>query len=183
MTMMTKYQVLLALCSYLSAELERDADRSGEYIRFLDEAAPDSKGGEEHGIYEEFMRIAGEVLGSDTCTFSEGWYLAGRCLYELSWSGRDVDEVLAVFSRCSEEEWEETVLGLSEGYAGYYRCPCCLNLNPMEDDGKYEICGFCGWENDPAQKRDPDLAGGANAMSLNEARESYLRTKADTAED
>ena len=38
----------------------------------------------------------------------------------------------------------------------------------------YEICD-CGWQNDPLQFDKPDYRGGANVMSLNEAREAYAR--------
>ena len=175
--MMTKYQILLALYSYLAQELSRDGEKSAEYRDYLAGAEPLGKdeGTAEPEIYEEFMRIADEVMESDTCTFSEGWYFAGRYLYELSWSGKDMDEVLAVFSGCSEDEWEEIVHGLSGRRTGLFRCPCCGCYTLEEGSGKYDICEVCGWEDDPKQLRDPDLAGGANDVSLSEARENYLR--------
>lgn len=49
-------------------------------------------------------------------------------------------------------------------------CPVC---GKYRFDEAYEICEVCGWENDPLQRRDPDMAGGANSQSLNEARRSY----------
>ena len=36
----------------------------------------------------------------------------------------------------------------------------------------FEICD-CGWQNDPLQFDKPDYKGGANQMSLNEARKAY----------
>ena len=51
------------------------------------------------------------------------------------------------------------------------KCPCC----GQSQVGKYEICGVCGWENDPVQKQDPDFKGGANKDSLNEHREEFMR--------
>ncbi len=53
-------------------------------------------------------------------------------------------------------------------------CPVC-GCPAFAEPGQYEICPFCGWEDDPLQARDPDLAGGANRMSLNEARAAYER--------
>jgi len=44
--------------------------------------------------------------------------------------------------------------------------------------GTYEICPVCGWEDDPVQFRDPDRAGGANEMSLNEARAAWKKRSA-----
>lgn len=54
------------------------------------------------------------------------------------------------------------------------KCVCCghytiNNENPLYHD----ICPVCFWENDPIQNEKPDYAGGANKMSLNEARKSY----------
>jgi len=52
-----------------------------------------------------------------------------------------------------------------------YACVCCGAYTMREKPpGTYEICPVCGWEDDPIQFRDPDFAGGANEMSLNEAR-------------
>lgn len=53
------------------------------------------------------------------------------------------------------------------------RCPVCRQ-HIFEEKGGYEICPVCGWEDDPLQRKTPDMAGGANKMSLNEAREKYL---------
>ena len=50
-------------------------------------------------------------------------------------------------------------------------CPCCGEYCMQE---KFDICPVCGWENDPVQNQDPDLAGGANKKSLNDYREEFL---------
>ena len=55
-----------------------------------------------------------------------------------------------------------------------HKCPVC---------GKYEfeayncmdICDVCDWCDDAIQENDPDYSGGANRMSLNEAREAYKK--------
>jgi hypothetical protein len=54
------------------------------------------------------------------------------------------------------------------------RCPCCgyhTLLGPLS--GSYEICEVCFREDDPAQSEDPEFEGGANKVSLREARENY----------
>lgn len=48
-------------------------------------------------------------------------------------------------------------------------CKCC----GKEVVEKFDICETCGWQNDPVQNDDPDYKGGANDMSLNEAKEVY----------
>ncbi len=42
-----------------------------------------------------------------------------------------------------------------------------------EPPGTFEVCPVCGWEDDDAQARDPDFAGGANRVSLREARANF----------
>lgn len=48
-------------------------------------------------------------------------------------------------------------------------CPVCGKSYVEE----YDICEICNWENDPVQFRKPNFAGGANKMSLNQARKAY----------
>lgn len=57
-----------------------------------------------------------------------------------------------------------------------FRCPCCGSFS-LEEKDAYEICSICSWEDDPKQERDPFLTGGANKMSLMEARDAYRRGK------
>lgn len=55
-----------------------------------------------------------------------------------------------------------------------YPCPCCTELTfEKEPPGTYDICPSCNWEDDPLQFEDPNYAGGANLMSLNEAKAAY----------
>lgn len=50
-----------------------------------------------------------------------------------------------------------------------FPCPCCA-ARVFSELGGYEICDFCGWEDDPVQFDDPDYVGGANGKSLNQAK-------------
>ncbi|MGL5753011.1 MAG: CPCC family cysteine-rich protein [Paraclostridium sp.] len=54
------------------------------------------------------------------------------------------------------------------------RCLCCGK--GLIDDW-FDICDICGWEHDNIQCYEHDYAGGANKMSLNEAREAYKNGK------
>ena len=56
------------------------------------------------------------------------------------------------------------------------RCPVC-GKHYFDEAGSYEICPACGWEDDPVQRRDPDYIGGANEMSLNEARAAFRKER------
>jgi hypothetical protein len=51
------------------------------------------------------------------------------------------------------------------------KCPVCGKTTVEE----YGICDICGWENDPVQSWTPTLAGGANRMSLEKAKEAYRK--------
>lgn len=56
-----------------------------------------------------------------------------------------------------------------------YPCPCCHFLTLSEPPpGSYELCPVCYWEDDAVQAYNPDLPGGANMMSLGEARKNFL---------
>jgi hypothetical protein len=54
---------------------------------------------------------------------------------------------------------------------GSYPCPCCgfytLDAPPA---GSFDICPVCYWEDDSVQLHDPTYAGGANRLSLEQAR-------------
>lgn len=56
-----------------------------------------------------------------------------------------------------------------------YQCPCCQFWTIFDDapPGTYQICPVCGWEDDNVQFHDPAFRGGANEMSLNEAKRNY----------
>jgi hypothetical protein len=57
-----------------------------------------------------------------------------------------------------------------------YPCPCCGFLTISEPPpGTFEICIVCGWEDDEVQFDSPDRQGGANGVSLNEARSNYAK--------
>ena len=52
-------------------------------------------------------------------------------------------------------------------------CPCCKRYR-FKENGKYEICPVCNWEDDPVQRKDHDYEGGANKLSLNAYKSEYL---------
>ncbi len=57
-----------------------------------------------------------------------------------------------------------------------YPCPCCGYLTRSEElSGTFEICPVCNWEDDDVQFNDPTFKGGANEMSLLEARENFKK--------
>ena len=60
------------------------------------------------------------------------------------------------------------------GKDGAHRCPVC-EKTIFEEYDSFDICYVCRWEDSALQESDPDYAGGANDMSLNQAREAYRK--------
>jgi hypothetical protein len=55
-----------------------------------------------------------------------------------------------------------------------FPCPCCEQLTLDEPPpGTWLICEVCEWEDDPVQFADIDYEGGANRVSLRQARDFY----------
>ncbi len=58
--------------------------------------------------------------------------------------------------------------------ADKHMCPVC-GQTEFEMHGSYDICEVCGWEDDPLEGNRPDYGGGANGITLTEARERYKK--------
>lgn len=56
------------------------------------------------------------------------------------------------------------------------KCPVCGEYE-FEEEDDYDICPVCNWENEKFQFIHPDEEGGANSMSLNEARKAWAEGK------
>lgn len=55
-----------------------------------------------------------------------------------------------------------------------FTCPVCgatIEDEVFEDS----MCDNCFWENDPVQLNDHNYTGGANKMSLNQARKAWAK--------
>lgn len=52
-------------------------------------------------------------------------------------------------------------------------CPVC-GEHHFEFPDDYDICPICGWENDGVQRDDKDYWGGANSLSVNEAKTVFF---------
>lgn len=53
-------------------------------------------------------------------------------------------------------------------------CPVCGKYE-FEDESSFDICPFCGWEDDGLMEDNPDYSGGANDLSLNDFRKEYQK--------
>lgn len=53
------------------------------------------------------------------------------------------------------------------------KCPVC-GKTEFDEYSSFDICPFCKWEDDGLQGNDHNYAGGANHLSVNEARIEYF---------
>lgn len=55
------------------------------------------------------------------------------------------------------------------------KCPVCNNFTFPADDfpGSHIICSLCVWEDDDVQYYNPEFKGGANEVSLNQAKRNF----------
>jgi hypothetical protein len=61
-------------------------------------------------------------------------------------------------------------------FYGKFQCPCCGYYTLQEGrSNSFDICRVCFWEDDGVQFHDPDYEGGANGVSLNQARENFKK--------
>lgn len=72
-----------------------------------------------------------------------------------------------LFAEIADKVWKE---------GNKMKCPVC-EKHEFDHNDDFDVCPICGWENDGIQNADPDYKGGANYISLNEAREQYRETK------
>ncbi|MEZ4887459.1 MAG: CPCC family cysteine-rich protein [Chitinophagales bacterium] len=55
-----------------------------------------------------------------------------------------------------------------------YQCLCCEHYTlEVKPDNTFQLCPVCFWEDDGVQLNDPNYEGGANHISLNQARKNY----------
>jgi hypothetical protein len=57
-----------------------------------------------------------------------------------------------------------------------YQCPCCEYYTLHEEaDNTFQVCSVCYWEDDGVQLHNPAYEGGANMVSLNQAKNNYKK--------
>lgn len=55
------------------------------------------------------------------------------------------------------------------------KCPCCGFYTLEQPYGSYDICPVCFWEDDFIQLEDETYEGGANTVSLLQARKNFKK--------
>ncbi len=118
------------------------------------------------------------VLPSDIYCMSCGWHYDNNQLENHNLKDGvnefSVNEYKELYKNKIEENpnynfFEE----MTEAYQPTpHKCPVCGKYE-FKDESSYEICPFCGWEDDGVQLNDPDFEGGANESSLKQYRKEY----------
>ncbi|MFN0062266.1 MAG: CPCC family cysteine-rich protein [Myxococcaceae bacterium] len=71
----------------------------------------------------------------------------------------------------------------ADSMSRFFDCPCCgYPTLPEKPPGTFEICPVCFWEDDDLQFRDSSFAGGANRVSLDDARRNFVEYGASERE-
>ena len=112
-----------------------------------------------------------------------GWIVCLVGVEERPVTGREIHDVLVDLLEPGDGQWPDWFLEAAGELAGRdtplgrrFACPCCGYLTLVEPPtGTYDICTVCFWEDDGVQFRDLDYEGGANKVSLNQARENFQR--------
>ena len=74
------------------------------------------------------------------------------------------------------KDMEKNVKYSTEPRNGKYQCACCLNY-VFDELGSYDFCPICGWQDESLQNEYMDYGGGANEMSIRQARAAFKAGK------
>ena len=98
-------------------------------------------------------------------------YESYRLFFSENYSEKQLSDVLKKFS---DQELIEIVNFQRSQAEGRFYCECCgYNTLNEKPNGTYQICSTCFWEDDPIQRTEPNYAGGANRVSLNQAKKNF----------
>ena len=104
------------------------------------------------------------------------WANAIECRDDLEFENEKMQEIIfelanpEINGEITKERLNEIVTLLERKY----KCPCC-GFYTLDDkaDNTFQICPVCYWEDDGVQLNDPYYEGGANVVSLYQARENF----------
>ena len=145
---------------------ETDEDRLASFIAILVEDILEMNSISEEEKDEEILKLIRDYP-EDPKQLSS---LAKRAIKQINiWLKNYENEV---YNKWLEGEYDPKALAL---FPNDIACPVCKTLSFSSPDfpGSYFICAECGWEDDNLQYYDPGYEGGANDVSLNQARENY----------
>lgn len=86
--------------------------------------------------------------------------------------GHDIIELKNMFLDLRKQNKNYNYLSSIAPKSKKHKCPVCGKYT-FKDVDDHDICPICNWENDSYGESNPDRDGGANAISLNEARRNW----------
>lgn len=119
----------------------------------------------EHARQFEILFKWADANGVAVSIYESPWINEGHLIDKSQPVSRDAFQNAVRMMEGIAEEVSEAM----EREASMSACPCCSSES-INEPGGYELCRVCGWEDDPSQEAHPDMQGGANDMSLTEAR-------------
>ena len=165
---MTRYQLIIAMYRLLEDGLNEDSPE--DYCDFVAGLDPylwtDGKTADPD-IYDEFSALADQKGFSDSIDPGSGLELVREYA-----ALQGIDALEETVSGCTPKHWQEIVEELTANVTRKQPCDCCGYFT-LEGKDQSIVCPVCYWEDDKVQRRDPSFAGGANKMSLDQARENF----------
>ena len=114
-------------------------------------------------VYEKYHNLNPELAKTN--------YESYRLFFSDSYSEKQIADALKKYS--VRELTEIVDFQRSQAYGRFY-CECCgFNTLNEKPNGTYQICNTCFWEDDPIQRNEPNYEGGANRVSLNQAKKNF----------
>lgn len=72
--------------------------------------------------------------------------------------------------RKENPKWEWLIANAPDSVP--HKCPVCGKYE-FECENSFDICPYCGWEDDGIQTAEPNYSGGANHLCLNDYKKQY----------
>ena len=154
---MNRFMIINTMLRLLNTELDSKHKNSDEYKSLIQLTEP---------FYFQLIKDLKAAPQNDADDFDTALIFLKKLndlMKENSQQG--IEDITAVFEGFRGEKWNSIASSPER-----FMCPCCGEFSLEEPMGSFEICPECGWENDPSQLKDPDLEGGANELSLNQAK-------------
>jgi len=113
--------------------------------------------------YERFQELNPELTKTN--------YESYRLFFSDKYSENQIADVMEKFS---DNELIEIVEFQRSQANGKFYCECCgYNTLNEKPNGTYQICSICFWEDEPIQSADLNYEGGANRVSLIQAKRNF----------
>ena len=122
--------------------------------------------------------IACDITPSDSYCLNCGWHYSTRQIENPNLKNDANEMSLYEYRMWYKKRLEENpeYNYFNESVENYiptpHKCPVCGKYE-FKDKSCFDICPYCGWEDDGLFEDNPNIPGGANETSLNKYRKAY----------